>query len=248
MVATVESRAVEARVGEGDAWQGVEARGAIPRGVRIEVDVLDDEVAAILLGLAIGVFAAVRQGTRTDSGVMILSFVGVSTPQFVAGILMLIPAAISLDWRMALILGALAATYTVLNVVVMRKTAAGQAEVESHDFNVSGRVGDVVGNVTVVQSYARLAAEATTVINAQDYGRTIYDLSVRRALLTAHGIEIGGALGPLAGRIWRVGLMGAGATRANLLAFLDAFEDVLAAAGHALDKGAAVSAASRALA
>lgn len=79
----------------------------------------------------------------------------------IAGILMLIPAALSLDWRMALILGALAATYTVLNVVVMRKTSAGQAEVESHDFNVSGRVGDVVGNVTVVQSYARLAAEAS---------------------------------------------------------------------------------------
>jgi replicative DNA helicase len=33
------------------------------------------------------------------------------------------------------------------------------------------------------QYLARLAAEATTVINAQDYGRTIYDLSVRRALI-----------------------------------------------------------------
>ncbi len=40
-----------------------------------------------------------------------------------------------------------------------------------------------IGGLTVNQYLARLAAEATTVINAQDYGRTIYDLSVRRALI-----------------------------------------------------------------
>src|ERR1700680_3545707 len=41
---------------------------------------------------------------------------------------------------------------------------------------------DVAG-LTVSQYLARLAAEATTVINASDYGRTIYDLSLRRALI-----------------------------------------------------------------
>ena len=40
-----------------------------------------------------------------------------------------------------------------------------------------------IGGLTVNQYLARLAAEATTVINAQDYGRTIYDLSVRRSLI-----------------------------------------------------------------
>jgi replicative DNA helicase len=40
-----------------------------------------------------------------------------------------------------------------------------------------------LGGVTVSQYLARLAAEATTVINAADYGRTIYDLSIRRALI-----------------------------------------------------------------
>src|SRR6476620_5303292 len=40
-----------------------------------------------------------------------------------------------------------------------------------------------IGGVTVSQYLARLAAEATTIINAEDYGRTIYDLSVRRALI-----------------------------------------------------------------
>jgi replicative DNA helicase len=41
---------------------------------------------------------------------------------------------------------------------------------------------DIAG-LTVSQYLARLAAEATTVINAEDYGRTIYDLSTRRSLI-----------------------------------------------------------------
>src|ERR671921_587171 len=40
-----------------------------------------------------------------------------------------------------------------------------------------------LGGITVSQYLARLAAEATTVINAEDYGRTIYDLAVRRNLI-----------------------------------------------------------------
>ncbi|MEM7302816.1 MAG: replicative DNA helicase [Pseudomonadota bacterium] len=41
-----------------------------------------------------------------------------------------------------------------------------------------------VGEMTVAQYLARLAAEATTIINAEDYGRSIYDLAVRRSLIT----------------------------------------------------------------
>jgi replicative DNA helicase len=40
-----------------------------------------------------------------------------------------------------------------------------------------------IGPLTLPQYLARLAAEATTVINAEDYGRTIYDLSLRRDLI-----------------------------------------------------------------
>jgi replicative DNA helicase len=41
---------------------------------------------------------------------------------------------------------------------------------------------DIAG-LTASQYLARLAAEATTVINASDYGRTIYDLAIRRSLI-----------------------------------------------------------------
>jgi replicative DNA helicase len=40
-----------------------------------------------------------------------------------------------------------------------------------------------LGGITASQYLARLAAEATTVINAQDYGRTIYELAIRRQLI-----------------------------------------------------------------
>src|SRR5437016_6909004 len=41
---------------------------------------------------------------------------------------------------------------------------------------------DIAG-LTASQYLARLAAEATTVINAEDYGRTVYDLAIRRSLI-----------------------------------------------------------------
>src|SRR6266699_3643753 len=41
---------------------------------------------------------------------------------------------------------------------------------------------DIAG-LTVAQYLARLAAEATTIINAADYGRTVYDLAIRRDLI-----------------------------------------------------------------
>ncbi len=43
---------------------------------------------------------------------------------------------------------------------------------------------DKVGDLTVAQYLARLAADAVSIINAEDYGRAIYDLALRRALIT----------------------------------------------------------------
>lgn len=53
------------------------------------------------------------------------------------------------------------------------------------------------------------------------------EAAVRSALLTQHHIEIGAGLGPLAGRIWRVGLMGFGATSENVDRLLAALSDAL---------------------
>jgi ATP-binding cassette subfamily B protein len=75
------------------------------------------------------------------------------------GILYLVPVAITMDWRMASILGVLAAVYVIVNILVVQRTSEGQAAVEQYHSNVYGRVGDVLGNVSVVQSYSRHGAE-----------------------------------------------------------------------------------------
>jgi ATP-binding cassette, subfamily B, beta-glucan exporter len=77
----------------------------------------------------------------------------------IVGILFLVPTAIAMDWRMASILGALAVIYLFTNMLVVRRTSEGQQALEQYHSNVYSRVGDVLGNVTVVQSYTRLGAE-----------------------------------------------------------------------------------------
>jgi alanine-glyoxylate transaminase / serine-glyoxylate transaminase / serine-pyruvate transaminase len=54
----------------------------------------------------------------------------------------------------------------------------------------------------------------------------IDEAAVRRRLLTDHGIEIGAGLGPLAGKIWRVGLMGSGSTVENVERLLTALAEI----------------------
>jgi ATP-binding cassette subfamily B protein len=78
----------------------------------------------------------------------------------VAGIVLLVPTAIGMDMRMAAILALLAVAYVVMNTLVMQKTKDGQSNVERYNAAVYGRVGDVIGNVTVVQSFARLKTES----------------------------------------------------------------------------------------
>ncbi len=71
------------------------------------------------------------------------------------------------------------------------------------------------------------------------------DKQVRASLLQQHGIEIGAGLGALAGKIWRIGLMGYSSRVENVIACLNALESVLAAQGVRTEAGAAVAAAYR---
>ena len=53
------------------------------------------------------------------------------------------------------------------------------------------------------------------------------EADVRAALLARHGIEIGGGLGPVAGKVWRIGSMGHTARLRNVTTLLGALEEVL---------------------
>jgi alanine-glyoxylate transaminase/serine-glyoxylate transaminase/serine-pyruvate transaminase len=67
--------------------------------------------------------------------------------------------------------------------------------------------------------------------------------AIRKYLLAEHSIEIGGGLGPLAGKVWRIGLMGESSRQENVLAVLAAIEQGLAKQGKPPKPGASVSAA-----
>ncbi|MGB9867310.1 MAG: pyridoxal-phosphate-dependent aminotransferase family protein [Bacillota bacterium] len=72
----------------------------------------------------------------------------------------------------------------------------------------------------------------------------IDEAKVRGALLKEYNIEIGGGLGELKGKIWRIGLMGVNANKHAVLWLLTALEDLLARQGFKLERGAAAKAAS----
>lgn len=76
----------------------------------------------------------------------------------------------------------------------------------------------------------------------------IDDAQVRRKLLEDYNIEIGGGLGELRGKIWRIGLMGESARESNVFALLSALEMILSSLGYEVAYGASLAAAQRALA
>ncbi|MGA9548889.1 MAG: glucan ABC transporter ATP-binding protein/ permease [Rhodomicrobium sp.] len=103
----------------------------------------------------------------------------------IIGIVLLIPAAISIDYRLAALLAALAVLYFLANTVIIKRTHGGQESVEQYHQDVFGRVGDVIGNVTVVQSYTRFLAE-TSALRAlmSDLLRAQYPVLTWWAMLT----------------------------------------------------------------
>ncbi len=64
-------------------------------------------------------------------------------------------------------------------------------------------------------------------LNAVGVPEGLDDAAVRSELRTRHRIEIGAGLGPLAGRIWRIGVMGYTARKANVARLLQALGEML---------------------
>jgi alanine-glyoxylate transaminase/serine-glyoxylate transaminase/serine-pyruvate transaminase len=91
---------------------------------------------------------------------------------------------------------------------------------QAHDQLVAGL--SQLGLGMLVQPEFRLP-----MLNAVEVPRGVDEAAVRQALLKDHRIEIGAGLGPLAGRIWRVGLMGHTARPENVEHVLEALASQL---------------------
>ncbi len=80
-------------------------------------------------------------------------------------------------------------------------------------------------------------------LNAVSIPEGVDDGAVRSALLNDFNLEIGAGLGALAGKTWRIGLMGYASNERNVLSCLNALEAVLDRQGAAITRGAALPAA-----
>ena len=71
----------------------------------------------------------------------------------------LIPLSLALNWHLALLLIALCVLFGVLTALVMRKTESLQNTVQTHHSDLAERASDALGNIALVQSFARVETE-----------------------------------------------------------------------------------------
>jgi len=80
-------------------------------------------------------------------------------------------------------------------------------------------------------------------LNAVTLPDGVDDAAVRAKLLQDYNLEIGAGLGDLAGKVWRIGLMGYASNKTNVLFCLGALDAVLTSMGGKIESGVAVKAA-----
>ena len=95
-------------------------------------------------------------------------------------------------------------------------------------------------------TFAVPEAERTPQLNAVSVPAGVDDARVRGKLLEEHNLEIGAGLGALAGKVWRIGLMGYSCRPENVERCVRALADVLASEGISTDRRAALEAAASA--
>ncbi len=101
---------------------------------------------------------------------------------------------------------------------------------------------EALGMQFIVDEAARLPQ-----LNAVTIPAGVDEARVRATLLNRYGLEIGAGLGTLAGKIWRIGLMGYSASARNVLFCLSALEAVLDEQQAPIQRGVATEAAQKVL-
>jgi alanine-glyoxylate transaminase/serine-glyoxylate transaminase/serine-pyruvate transaminase len=107
------------------------------------------------------------------------------------------------------------------------------------DNHMAFRAGiEAMGLSFVVPEAARLPQ-----LNAVQIPDGVDDAAVRKTLLGDYNLEIGAGLGVMAGKIWRIGLMGYSSRKDNVLLCLKALDETLSTMGASVNSGVAVIAA-----
>src|ERR1700720_247419 len=78
-------------------------------------------------------------------------------------ILVMLPLALSINWKLALLMGTLMVSFASFNALAMRRTDQAQRKVEKLHQEIAARTGDVLSNAQVVQSFTRHEAEVADI-------------------------------------------------------------------------------------
>lgn len=85
-----------------------------------------------------------------------------------ASIALLLPLALFLNWKLALILTGTGAAFALLAVLILRRTSTLQGSVEGHYSDLAERSSDVLSNIGLVQGFARVDAEVASLKDLVD--------------------------------------------------------------------------------
>ena len=126
-------------------------------------------------------------------------------------------------------------------LVILREEGIEQAWARHAKNHQALRAGiEAMGLSFIVKEGERLPQ-----LNTVTIPEGVDDAAVRTRLLEEYSLEIGAGLGALAGKVWRIGLMGFASNRRNVLFCLGALDAVLGDMGAPIQRGVAVEAANR---
>ena len=77
----------------------------------------------------------------------------------IVSLIILIPVSLYINWRLALVLIALCVVFSFLTHFILRKTQALQQQIEGHHSDLAELTSDTIGNIALVQSFARIQIE-----------------------------------------------------------------------------------------
>ena len=109
-----------------------------------------------------------------------------------------------------------------------------------HNHNALKAGLEAMGINFVVEESARLPQ-----LNLVTVPEGVDEAAVRNQLLSDYDLEIGSGLGALAGKVWRIGLMGHASSQKNVLLCLNALDNVLSGMNAPIESGVAVAAAQK---
>jgi alanine-glyoxylate transaminase/serine-glyoxylate transaminase/serine-pyruvate transaminase len=128
-------------------------------------------------------------------------------------------------------------------LLILREEGLDRAWDRHYKNHLALRAGlEAMGLLFVVNKADRLPQ-----LNAVTIPEGVDDAKVRSRLLKEYNLEIGAGLGELAGKVWRIGLMGHSSRAENILLCIGALESVLVDMGANIERGVALPAMQKAL-